>query len=105
MDADSEFTLKIDLHGVGGPFRDIFVKNAAADAVSAVVDGLEPGKTYEWYADVESCGKRVTTRIARFSTAASAARQASEQQPGRQRTERVTSGAVSSYTDDPALAD
>ena len=105
MDADSEFTLDIDLHGVGGPFRDIEVKGAAATAVSTVVDGLAPGKTYEWYADVESCGKGVTTRLARFTTAASAARQTSDQQPGRQRTKRVTSGAVSSYADDASLAD
>lgn len=104
-DADSEFTLKVDLKGIGGPFRDVRVEDAAADALATTLEGLEPGKTYEWYADVESCGKRTSTRIARFTTRAGSARQAAQQPQGRQRTERVGSGAVSLYADDPALAD
>jgi hypothetical protein len=104
-DADSEFTLKVDLAGIGGPFRDIVVKGAPADALSTAIDGLAPGKTYEWYADVESCGKRVSTRLARFTTLAGSARQAAQQPVHRERTERVGSGAVSSYADDAALAD
>jgi hypothetical protein len=104
-DADSEFTLKVDLKGIGGPFRDVFVKGAPSDALSTTIDGLEPGKTYEWYADVDSCGKQVSTRIARFTTNEGSARQTAQQPVSRQRTERVGSGAVSSYADDPALAD
>jgi Concanavalin A-like lectin/glucanases superfamily len=103
-DADSEFTLKVDLKGIGGPFRDVFVKGAPSDALASTIEGLEPGKTYEWYADVDSCGKRVSTRIARFTTNEGSARQ-SAPHISRQRTERVGSGAVSSYADDPALAD
>ena len=106
-DADSEFTLDVDLRGAGGPFRDIVVKGAPPDAVASPLDGLEPGKTYEWYADVDSCGKRVSTPLYRFTTTASAAASdnARQQPVHRQRTQRVTSGAVSSYPDDPALAD
>jgi hypothetical protein len=104
-DADSEFTLKTELKGIGGPFRDVVVKDAPVDAVSTTIDGLAPGKTYEWYADVESCGKRVSTRIARFTTMESSARQTTQQPVHRQRTEREGTGAVSSYADDAALAD
>ncbi|HET9485405.1 MAG TPA: metallophosphoesterase, partial [Xanthomonadales bacterium] len=106
-DADSEFTLDVDLHGAGGPFRDVVVEDAAPEEVSTTFAGLEPGKTYEWYAEVESCGKRTRTRLARFTTVASARKRdgGSEQAPSRQRTKRVTSGAVSSQADDPSLAD
>ncbi|MBA3502561.1 MAG: phosphohydrolase, partial [Deltaproteobacteria bacterium] len=104
-DADSEFTLEVDFQGAGGPFRDIQITGAPPDALTTTVDGLAPGKTYEWYADVTTCGKRTTTRIARFTTVASAARQVNDQPVSRQRTKRVTSGAVSSQPDDPSLAD
>ena len=100
-DADSEFTLEVDLHGVGGPFRDIVVTGGG----STTLAGLEPGKAYEWYATVDSCGKQVTTRLARFTTAASAARELGNQPVARQRTKRIGSGAVSAQPDDPSLAD
>jgi hypothetical protein len=98
-DANSEFTLDVDLRGAGGPFRDIEVTNVAPDSVAMPVDGLEVGKTYEWYAEVSSCGQHVTTPLYRFTTMASAraARELNDtlqQPPRRKRTQYVTSGPV-----------
>ncbi len=109
-DANSEFTLDVDLKGFGGPFRDITVSGTDLTQLSTTIPGLAVGKTYEWYADVASCGKRTSTPIARFTVAASedAARKinkALEQPPGRNRAKRVTGGAVDSGPDDPSLAD
>jgi hypothetical protein len=108
-DANSEFTLDIDLRGAGGPFRDIAITNAAPDSVSTPVDGLEVGKTYEWYAEVSSCGQRVVTPLYRFTTMASAraARELNDtlqQPPRRKRTQQITSGPVDVGSPD-AVAD
>jgi hypothetical protein len=107
VDANSEFTLDVDLRGAGGPFREVGVTNVAPDSVAVTVDGLEVGKTYEWYAEVASCGKRVKTPLYRFSTAASARQidDARNEPPSRQRTKRITSGPVHALPDDPSLAD
>jgi hypothetical protein len=110
VDANSEFTLDVDLRGAGGPFRELGVTNVAPDSVAVSVDGLEVGKTYEWYAQVSSCGKHVTTPLYRFTTAASAraAQQLNDtiqQPPRRQRTKQITSGPVHVLPDDPSLAD
>ncbi|HEY5920561.1 MAG TPA: LamG-like jellyroll fold domain-containing protein [Kofleriaceae bacterium] len=110
IDANSEFMLDVDLRGAGGPFRELTVTNAEPDAVAMPVDGLEVGKTYEWYAVVSSCGHRVTTPLSRFTTMASAraARElndALDQPPRRSRTKHVTSGPVDVAPDDPTLAD
>ncbi len=109
-DADSEFTIEVDLRGAGGPFREVAVNDAALDAVEVSAGQLEVGKTYEWYADVESCGKRVTTPLQRFTTVASAAaaRQldhAGQQPPRRKRPQDVADGPVHVRPDVPALAD
>jgi hypothetical protein len=109
-DADSEFMLDIDLRGAGGPFRALEVKDAAPDKVALPVDQLEIGKTYEWYAEIASCGHKVKTPLYRFSTtgSAAAARQindALDQPPRRHRTKRVTSGPVDVAPEDPALVD
>ncbi len=109
-DADSEFTLEVDLRGAGGPFREVAINGAALDAVSASAGKLEVGKTYEWYADVASCGKRVTTPLQRFTTVASAAaaRQLghpSQEPPRRKRAQDVADGPVHVRPDVPSLAD
>jgi hypothetical protein len=109
-DKDSEFTLDVDLRGAGGPFRELAITNAAPDAVAMPVDGLEVGKTYEWYAEVTSCGQKVTTPLYRFTTMASAraAQQVNDtvkQPPRRKRAQHVTSGPVDVAPDDPALVD
>ncbi len=109
-DADSEFTLDVDLRGVGGPFRELKVESTPPDAVSTAVDGLEVGKTYEWYADIASCGQTVKTPLYRFTTTASAAaarqlNDSMQQPPRRERAKPVTSGPVDAHPDDPSLAD
>jgi hypothetical protein len=110
IDANSEFTLEVDLRGAGGPFRELGITNVAPGDVAMPVDGLEVGKTYEWYAVVSSCGQRVKTPLYRFTTAASAAaarqiNDAIQQPPRRQRTKKVTSGPVDFGPEDPSLAD
>jgi hypothetical protein len=69
-DADSEFTLKVDLSGAaGGAFREAAkVDPAAPGVVRASVDGLTPGRTYEWYVDVTDCAHSVTSARYRFRT-------------------------------------
>ncbi|HUS29012.1 MAG TPA: LamG-like jellyroll fold domain-containing protein [Kofleriaceae bacterium] len=109
-DADSEFTLDVDLRGAGGPFRTLQVKAADPAHVALPVDGLEVGKSYEWYAEVASCGHRMATPLYRFTTMASAraAQQFNDtlyQPSGRDRTKRVTSGVVNAQPDDPSLVD
>ncbi len=109
-DADSEFTLDVNLRGAGGPFRALEVTQASPDAVSLPVDQLEVGKTYEWYAEVASCGHRQATPLYRFTTTASAAaarqiNDALQQPPRRHRTKHVTSGPVDVAPEDPSLID
>jgi hypothetical protein len=109
-DQNSEFTLDVDLRGAGGPFRQLQVTGADAGALATPVDGLEVGKTYEWYAEVTSCGQRATTPLYRFTTVASAAaakqlNDAVQQPPRRQRAKPVTSGPVDFGPEDPSLAD
>ena len=101
--------LDVDLRGIGGPFEDHVVTNVAPDAAATTLT-LAPGKTYEWYADVNTCGSTTRTPLYRFTTmeSARAARElggALDQPVGRQRTKRVTSGPVDSEPDDPSLAD
>lgn len=68
-DEDSEFTLAVDLPGTGTEFGDVTtVDPAPAGAITATVDGLEPGKTYEWYATVSDCEHTVRTPVQRFTT-------------------------------------
>ena len=97
-DADSEFTLEVDLRGAGGPFQEF------------TAGSLAPGKTYEWYADVATCGQQVKSPVYRFTTLASAraARELNDsikQPPRRKRTKQITNGPVHVRPDDPALAD
>ncbi|MDQ3369659.1 MAG: metallophosphoesterase [Myxococcota bacterium] len=109
-DADSEFTIDVDLRGAGGPFREVALAGVAPEAVAATLSDLEIGKTYEWYADVETCGHHVRTPLYRFTTIASAAaaRQINHtfyQPPRRQPAPQVTDGPVHVRPDDPTLAD
>lgn len=74
------------------------------------VDGLAIGKTYEWYADVTSCGKHTSTPLQRFTTVASAAkaRQINQTLPLPDRLPRprpVVDGPIDPGPDDPTLAD
>lgn len=68
-DGNSEFTLPIDLSGVNGAFADLATVDAVAGVAEATFDGLEPGRTYQWYATVKDCDHVVTTPVASFTTA------------------------------------
>jgi len=67
-DEDSEFTLEVDLPGAGGPFAEQAVVDPAPATTSIAVPGLQPGRTYEWYATVDDCAHTVTTPVMRFTT-------------------------------------
>lgn len=68
-DAQSEFTLKVDLKGAGGKFesRGTVEVEGASVAKRTIVD-LGPGQTYEWYATVTDCTHVVTTPVQKFKT-------------------------------------
>lgn len=67
-DEDSEFTLSVELPGAGGPFEEAAVVDPAQGTASAGLTGLQPGRTYEWYATVSDCAHTVTTPVLRFTT-------------------------------------
>jgi hypothetical protein len=107
-DADSEFTLDVDLRGSGGSFRQVVVADAAPEQIETTLADLEPGKTYEWYADVASCGKSSSTPLYRFTTGGASARQRgpAAAAPRRDRSRRIPSGAFGGDgVNDPSLTD
>ena len=67
-DDDSEFTLEIDLPGAGESFEVATVVDPAPSNVSVALEGLESGRTYEWYATVSDCSHTVQSPIRRFTT-------------------------------------
>lgn len=68
-DDDSQFTLKMDLAGSGGAFREhAVVDPATATDVRATLEGLAPGQTYEWFVTVTDCAHTVSSPIYRFKT-------------------------------------
>lgn len=67
-DEDSEFTLKIDLPGAGGAFKDLTTLESAPNMATATFDGLKPKTRYEWYATVKDCVHTVDSPIYRFTT-------------------------------------
>jgi hypothetical protein len=67
-DGNSEFTLPVDLSGSGGPFVDLARIDPGGRLVSTTIDGLTPGRIYEWYARVSDCDHTVETTVARFRT-------------------------------------
>lgn len=66
---DSEFTLPVDLRGAGDDFTQAAVLDPATGLVVVPLEGLTPGRTYEWYATVGDCHHVVRTAVHRFSTA------------------------------------
>jgi hypothetical protein len=64
----SEFTLEVEMPGAGGPFSDVAVVDPAASGVKTLMQGLAPGRTYEWYATVSDCAHTVSTPVQRFVT-------------------------------------
>lgn len=69
-DADSEFTLKVDLSGAGkSPFKEqAKIDPAVAGEVKTRLDGLTPGQTYEWYVTITDCAHTVRSPLYRFKT-------------------------------------
>jgi hypothetical protein len=68
-DANSEFTLPVDLGGTTGDYTQRATIEHAAATTTVTLDGLTPDRTYDWYAVVRSCGHTTRTRVARFVTA------------------------------------
>ncbi|MEM6293483.1 MAG: LamG-like jellyroll fold domain-containing protein [Myxococcota bacterium] len=66
---DSEFTLPVELRGAGDDFAEAASLDPAVGSVVLSVEGLAPGRTYEWYATVGDCHHVVRTPVRRFSTA------------------------------------
>jgi hypothetical protein len=68
-DGNSEFTLPVDLSGVNGTFDDLASATVVDGLAEVTAEGLEPGRTYQWYATVTGCNHTVTTPVASFTTA------------------------------------
>jgi hypothetical protein len=68
-DGNSEFTLRVPLRGAGGEFLEAVTLDGVTASASATIEGLEPGRVYEWYATVRDCEHTVRTPVTRFTTA------------------------------------
>ncbi len=68
-DDSSEFTLQVPLPGAGGEFTALETIDPAPAYTTTLVQDLQPGRTYEWYATVSDCAHTVTTPVQRFTTA------------------------------------
>mgnify|MGYP001343377005 CR=1 FL=1 len=64
----SEFTLPVTLPGAGGAFEVAATIDPAPGDPVAAVDGLQPGRIYEWYATVSDCSHTIETPVQRFTT-------------------------------------
>jgi hypothetical protein len=67
-DAESEFTLSVDLAGAGGELRELVTIDPAGATAVATWSGLAVGGIYEWYATVTDCAHTVRTPLRRFTT-------------------------------------
>ncbi len=65
-DGNSEFTIHVDLHGSGSKFTKLATVDAATATASATLTGLQPGRSYEWYARLDDCNFVVKTPVRRF---------------------------------------
>lgn len=70
-DEHSEFTLPVDLTGAGGPWEDLVAVEDADGRITARWSGLEPGRTYEWYATATDCAHSTRTPVERFTVPSS----------------------------------
>ncbi|WP_035610753.1 Ig-like domain-containing protein [Haloferula sp. BvORR071] len=68
-DADSQFTLDVNLKDGMGPFTPISSVTTAPGTASLTWPNLEPGTRYEWYATVSDGISTATTPIRSFITA------------------------------------
>jgi hypothetical protein len=67
-DANSEFTLSVDLSGAGQPFERVAEMEVTSTTASYALAGLEPETIYEWYAVVTDCAHVVRSPVGRFTT-------------------------------------
>jgi hypothetical protein len=68
-DANSEFTIPVDLSGAGGSFIEIGRIDRANGSAMFELDTLSPGRIYEWYAQASDCRHTIRSDVARFTTA------------------------------------
>lgn len=68
-DANSQFTLEVDLPGAGSAFSAVNTVDAEAGVANVQLGGLEPGKTYEWYVTASDCTHTVQSPVYRFTIA------------------------------------
>jgi hypothetical protein len=82
-DEHSEFTLPVDLTGAGGAWNDLVAVEDTDGAITARWTGIEPGKTYEWYATATDCAHTARTPVERFTVPSSTEQSgALSQEPG-----------------------
>ena len=70
-DEHSEFTLPVDLTGAGGAWDDLVAVEDTDGTITARWTGLEPGKSYEWYATATDCAHTARTPVERFTVPSS----------------------------------
>lgn len=67
-DADSQFSLDVNLKGGMGPFTELGNVTTAPGTASLVWPGLEPGTRYEWYATVTDGTSTASSPVRSFIT-------------------------------------
>lgn len=67
-DADSAFTIPVNLSGGVGPFVPVSQLQSTGGNVSATMSTLESGTKYEWYAEVTDGVSTVSTPVRTFTT-------------------------------------
>ncbi len=68
-DADSAFTLSVNLSGGMGEFTQVAQVDSQGGDVSTRLQNLDSGTKYEWYAEVSDGDNTVTTPVRTFTTA------------------------------------
>lgn len=68
-DADSAFTISVNLSGGMGPFSTVATYETQGGNVTASMNNLESGTKYEWYAEVTDGTTTVATPVRTFTTA------------------------------------
>lgn len=67
-DADSEYTLPVDLAGAAGKFTALAVTEPVAGEAKVTLSPVAAKRTYEWYAEVSDCVHTVESPVYTFTT-------------------------------------
>lgn len=67
-DANSQFTLRVDLSGAGEPLTRVGEVEADGGRATLALTELAPGTLYEWYATASDCSHVARTEVRRFTT-------------------------------------